>query len=106
MPKDSLNELVLYDFSINTNDTFYVYNELGDSVLAWCVCASTIPSFVGGRYLKIYDIKTNNLNYGGHIWVESVGNMRGLFETYKSYSSNKAIQCLTINDTIYAEFKL
>jgi len=103
IPKDSVNELIFYDFSINVGDTFFVYNEIGNKVKAWCLGLG--PILISGKIRNEFSIKTDNISfYGGHIWVEGVGNMRGLFETFNDYSSNKAVMCLTVNDSLYYKF--
>ena len=99
IPKDSTNELIFYDFSINTGDTFFVYNEIGNKVKAWCVGLG--PMYVSGKNRKVFAIKSANLITGFYTWVEGVGNMIGLFDTYDNTSSSKAVMCLTVNDSLY-----
>jgi len=102
IPKDSLNELVLYDFGVNVGDTIFVYNEWGAKVKGWCYCKG--PTMIGGKNRNTICIQTFNIHSFFHICVEGVGNIRGLFETFYEFSSNKAVSCLTINDSLYYKF--
>lgn len=100
IPKDSVNEYLLYDFTVN----------IGDSV-------NVIQSTIGGTpyyttmYIHITDIDTivvdgterrriNGSNQYNQ-WIEGIGSSAGLFMNFEDNISNYMIElnCLSVNNT-------
>ncbi|MDD3876210.1 MAG: T9SS type A sorting domain-containing protein [Bacteroidales bacterium] len=102
IPKDSINELILYDFNINVGDTFFVYNELGYEVKAWCIGIDML--LVDGVMKRAFSIKTYNTPFSFHTLFEGIGNMRGLFKNFNMVDNATVLKCLTINDTVHYKF--
>ena len=98
VPKDSLQEFLLYDFTLNVGDTafnvyyeigMYGYGQLADIVVDQTWQASNLN---GRKVLAIGD---------GILWFEGIGSERGLlsepFGNVSNYSSN--LECFSHLDT-------
>jgi|AntAceMinimDraft_17_1070374.scaffolds.fasta_scaffold01572_4 hypothetical protein len=76
VPKDSINEILLYDFNINLNDTLpetFVYNQSEFSI----IIVDNIDSvLVNNIYLKRYHL--DNAGFGQKYLIEGIGSTLGL----------------------------
>lgn len=97
VPKDSMNQFLLYDFSVEVGDTIpQVYFEYFNG---------------GGEFLTdyaIYNIDTIFINGNPHKrindnWVEGIGNLQGfLLEPYVNVSQYRVeLTCMSINNARY-----
>ncbi|HLG03723.1 MAG TPA: T9SS type A sorting domain-containing protein [Bacteroidia bacterium] len=107
IPKDSIQEFLLYDFSVNAGDTIW-------QVITRIPTLPTIPiqysiidlrvdsiryQTIGPRNHKwvfLYNI-TNSWYYSS--WIELIGSLGGLID-YSQWEGNNLI-CMNYNDTIY-----
>ena len=76
IPKDSLSEVLLYDFNLDVNDTLpdtYVYHPEEYSIITVDQVDSIL---VNNTYLKRYHL--NNAGFGGEYLIEGIGSTLGL----------------------------
>ncbi|MCB9223411.1 MAG: T9SS type A sorting domain-containing protein [Crocinitomicaceae bacterium] len=95
VPRDSLNESLLFDFTLSAGDSVYqVYNkgwyenfyvESIDSILIYGDYRTTIHFSTGG------------------FWIEGIGNHLGMLESTYEFLSNSCfyLNCMNQNDTIF-----
>lgn len=97
VPKDSVNEYLLFDFSKNAGDT--IYNVLALDypfvTLKNLVVSSTTYVTVGPYQLKV-------LFLGNYTWVEKIGCLGGGLDNLGCGVPSKLI-CMSANDTVYYE---
>jgi hypothetical protein len=106
IPKDSTQDFLLYDFSVQQGDLIYnVYYESGmyGAVYGDPIQAGEISeTLINGVAHKTIDV------YGVH-WIEGIGNTNGLFagiETLEFFAYNQ-LDCMSQNDTtLYPDFSL
>jgi hypothetical protein len=97
MPKDSVNEKLLYDFSANIGDTVYnVYSDWTGSEPAHNEAILDVDSvLLNGAYHKRLQVQL------GFYWIEGIGSTGGLFEsTYGgTFSVVYKLECFAKYDT-------
>jgi hypothetical protein len=100
LPKDSINEVLIYDFSKNVGDTIYI-NEFD-----WTVYISTpyiidqIDSIlIDGNYRRKFIFIPLNGFYTQIPWVEGIGSMVGILNSFNPHSISGwwSFNCLTQN---------
>ena len=90
VPKDSLSEFLLYDFTLNYPDTVHCWD--GDLIVGY------IDSLlILGEYRKLIGFEN-----GGE-WLEGIGCRNGLFETTMGNVSGWCyeLNCFSQNDTVF-----
>lgn len=98
VPHDSVNELLLYDFTLQQGDTiddFYYITSGGSlGVLNNYTVGYTDSVLLNGFYHKRMDI-------GGAYWIEGIGCSQGLFiEPFPNVSGTASeLLCMSYNDT-------
>ncbi|MDD3876211.1 MAG: T9SS type A sorting domain-containing protein [Bacteroidales bacterium] len=79
VPKDSINEILLYDFDLNINDTIYLQNVNGYSILfeCWGIDSATMDN---NQIRSAYNMTDNVWPFTyWQWWIEGIGNNKGLF---------------------------
>jgi hypothetical protein len=98
VPKDSLNELLIYDFTLKT----------GDSVSVYCILGGKFNPFREFKYQHVWvdsvlikGVYRKSINLNGYKWIEGIGNTKGLFVESFANVSGWATQllCMSDNDT-------
>lgn len=111
VPADSVQEFLLYDFSVSVGDTlFAVYSDesmwggVSDPVLRDLIVMQIDPDVDGLAYIHLDGFVPGI----GTTWVESIGCMDGLFTYSTSNVSNYwfGIQCMSHLDTIRFPYSL
>jgi hypothetical protein len=101
IPTDSINELLLYDFTVELQDELSVYSEAFDN--EWFESSLTVEGLdsvlINGLYRK-------RIYFSGSQWIEGIGNTFGLFNeswiNVSNYFNN--LSCFSMNDTtLYPE---
>ena len=107
VPKDSVNEFLLYDFTVNMGDTLHnIYIEDGQgfgSLHDFIVYINSDSILINGIYRRrVYP------DYGSQ-WIEGIGNTFGLFfEPWVNVSNyGLELHCMSQNDTtLYPNFSV
>ena len=105
VPKDSLNEFLLYDFTVQQGDSIKnVYNQFTqNSAFLIDLQAGYIDSvLINGNYRK-------RIHFDVGAWIEGIGNTTGLFAENWVNVSNwiHDLNCMSKNDsTLYPAFSL
>ena len=105
IPSDSLNELLIYDFTAHTGNTVSVYNLLSgqNSFQKFTYQIGVIDSvFINGSYRKRIQVETA-------YWIEGIGNTNGLFTESWPNVSNYVIELACMSEkniTLYPSFSL
>lgn len=76
VPKDSINEILLYDFNLSLNDTLpetYVYSQSEYTTITIDKIDSVL---INNTYLKRYHL--DNAGFGGQYLIEGIGSTLGL----------------------------
>lgn len=76
------SEGLLYDFSVEINDTIYLINTTSEFEYmdTMAIFVSDIDSIeINGTYKKKYILKTNTCEECTEIWIEDIGNISGPF---------------------------
>jgi hypothetical protein len=96
VPKDSLNELLLFDYGKNVGDTIaYAYTCCGFPVQNEIVQFKD-SVLLGNRYQRRLQLS------GSAIWIEGVGGRGGLLENYNvGVSGADELICMDANDTMW-----
>ncbi len=93
MPQDTA-DVLLYDFSLNVNDTFAELNGVTQTIIA-------IDSIlINNKYRKRY---TLNPDWAGKYWIEGIGSTRGLLSSIDPFPTCTCIHsllCFQQNDTV------
>lgn len=94
VPKDSLNELLIFDFTLNPGDTVSVYCDFYYGHGFWGRVNSVDSILVNGKYRK-------RLFFDTSYWIEGIGNTKGLLrESWANVSNYTAqLHCMSVNDT-------
>ena len=106
-------EKVLYDFSLSVGDI--AYNDLEEEIRLYVVCVDTIEVngvsrkrivFFTGSQLEYYGDKLDptNPNQWANCWVEGIGGIYGLTDTYGWYiigSRTIMQQCFVNNECVF-----
>jgi hypothetical protein len=99
VPKDSLQEFLLYDFGATTGTTlhnvYYDYSNMSGGQVADVFIAVVDSVLINGTYRT--RLNTNNATY----WIEGIGNTYGLFrESYVNVSGYELfLECMSHNGT-------
>jgi hypothetical protein len=104
IPKDSIAEYLLFDFSVKVGDTlFNVYSNFFQGVIIDNRIIYEIDSILlGSKYHKL--ILMHGTNEEGEIkWLEGIGGLGGLLENYPimSVSGDFYLGCMSHNSNIY-----
>lgn len=109
VPKDSLNEFLLYDFSVNVGDTVNVIQRTH----LWYPYYNTVDTYITGIDTIIVNGTPRRRIFGSggsfNTWVEGIGSNAGLFLFFEENVSNYVfnLNCTSVNDTtVYDEFPL
>jgi len=102
VPKDSLNEFLLYDFTAQQGDSLKVYNEYNpNSAFLADLQAGYVDSvLINGNY-------RTRINFDVGAWIEGIGSTTGLFAENWVNVSNwiHDLNCMSENDTtLYPTF--
>jgi hypothetical protein len=101
IPKDSLNEYIVYDFTANVGDTiFNVYEDGGFYTFyggVVDVVVQTVSTIDLGDGITRKTIQTTN----GPVWIEGMGSTKGLFAEDRDNVSNYGadLSCFSVNNT-------
>jgi hypothetical protein len=102
VPKDSINEYLLFDFSKQAGDTIYnVFTtnfSANTSSLEKYIVDSTSYITVGPYQLKVLYLTRNS--YYFYIWIEKIGCLGGGLDNIPC-SFPASLICMSVNDTIY-----
>lgn len=102
VPKDSISEFLLYDFTLNSGDTANVIMLNGSA--EWpSIEFSMIEVIVQGvDTVTVNSTERRRLDFGGSTWIEGIGNTYGLFmEPWINVSMYfRELMCVSDNDTI------
>ncbi|MBN2669920.1 MAG: T9SS type A sorting domain-containing protein [Bacteroidales bacterium] len=93
VPKDSVGEYLLYDFTVQEGDNVSVYIDYG-GIVEYSV------SFVDSVLMN--GIYRKRISLGGGEWVEGIGNLQGIFQGLGINVSDivQNLECFSHNDTI------
>lgn len=83
VPADSVNETLIYDFSIDVGDTLIIDNTLDVQTELWCSNIDTIQ--INEIPYKRFTIYYNYINTGfgnSTYWIEGIGSQDGLLDNY------------------------
>lgn len=98
IPSDSLNELLIYDFTVETGDTLMVYSSVFGTYWGQSTYESVYVDsiLINGTFRK----RINNTSYLSS-WIEGIGCTQGLFrEGWGNVSGNYAnLECMSVIDT-------
>ena len=112
VPKDSLNEYLLYDFSVSVGDTVNVIQNICDG---WSSACANTPNY-SIMSIPINDIDTIivngtqrrriNQSAGINQWIEGIGSTAGLFLYLEENVSNYSygLRCASENDTTVYDY--
>ena len=100
LPNDSINEVLIYDFSKNIGDTIYV---IGGS-LQWKSGYDTLPHiineidsvFINDNYRKRFNFNESGLIFDFD-WIEGIGSMGGILNSFNpnTIGGRWEFNCLT-----------
>ncbi len=99
--EDTINESVylidgdtiglLYDFSIDTGDTIFVYNPIQGNMTIMMVAESTDSIFYNGKYHK-------TISFGYDYWIEGIGSLYGILHPGSSLvGSTEQLVCFYLD---------
>lgn len=104
IPRDSINELLIYDFTVGVGDTIegtYI-NEYGNIWMQYDLYVFWVDSIlINGDYRKRLELE------GSH-WIEGIGNTNGLFNESFANVSNyfNLLYCMSIDElSLYPTFQ-
>lgn len=101
IPKDSLHEVLLYDFNLNTNDTIIINTKWGENIV---VCNGTDSININNQYRKRYFLWSVT-TWTFEQWIEGIGSTKDpLFPYYflTSYPKCNELLCFShFNNLIY-----
>ena len=102
VPRDSISEFLLYDFTLDSGDTANVIMLNGSA--EWpSIDFSMIEAIVQGvDTVTVNGTERRRLDFGGSTWIEGIGNTYGLFmEPWINVSMYfRELMCVSDNDTI------
>ena len=94
LPIDSINEKLLFDFSLNIGDTLKPYSTY--SCLTPIIVTQIDSILVGGNFRKQWTV-----NNGGCLWdgkiIEGIGSLFGLLEPYSNFERWGFVDCYSVN---------
>lgn len=96
IPKDSIIEILLYDFNLNVNDTLpetFVYNQSGYTTITIDQIDSIL---INNTYLKRYHL--DNAGFGGQYLIEGIGSTLGLLSPITPFFEHHYILLCFKND--------
>ena len=100
LPKDSINEVLLYDFSKSDGDTIYIneYDYWGYNIIPYII--DQVDSvLIEGNYRKIFYFNPVFSFYSEFPWIEGIGSMAGILYSFYPYTIGGwwELNCLTYN---------
>lgn len=98
VPKDSINEILLYDFDINIGDTVNIKHYTGNSFSHVCY-ATGYQLFDDGISRKYYTMFVEHTSTWD-AWYEGIGSYRGLLNNYKYLKWYNHTLCFYQNNTL------
>lgn len=99
IPKDSLNESLIYQFNLSLHDTITISTIYGDNKY---VCNSIGSILINNHYRKRYSI-WSILTQIGDNWIEGIGSINGLLYFFNNPIGNtikNGLLCFYQNDTL------
>jgi hypothetical protein len=106
VPADSLSELLIYDFTVQTGDTVTLFQEIDSNT--W-MANTYMYLYVDSVMINGTFRKRINMSSGGASWIEGIGCTQGLFKEAWLNVSNYYLnlECMSHKDTtLYPEFSL
>ncbi len=96
VPKDSLSESLIYDFSLQTGDTVNYYHEDFGFGANQAVIQGTDTWLVNGVNRRVLYLDAST-------WIEGIGCDRGFLVSHSYNVSNYSplLYCMSVNDTIH-----
>jgi len=103
VPKDSISEYLLYDFSLDLGDTIHLIgiSPWGGSQEDWVFNVYSIDSVeIDGNYRKRLEMRMGN--YHWDYWIEGIGSMKGFLRILEPIymSSSEELNCFLHNDEV------
>ncbi|MFC2138557.1 T9SS type A sorting domain-containing protein [Bacteroidota bacterium] len=95
---NSCEEVLIYDFSLEVGDTV----TLGFDSIKYVVVPINISEIQGRRCIALADLSEPEMS-GYTIWIEGVGDLRGLFKSTESLNlvgTMNVLTCCSLNDTM------
>ena len=96
MPKDSINEFLVYDFNVTAGTTVNYYWEMSGGY------GSMTSDVVSNVSTVVYNgIARKVIQFSQASWIEGIGNSMGLFaETWPNVSNwSRELHCMSLNDS-------
>ena len=98
LPKDSANEILLYNFEINVGDTFFIPFQQS-SWINILKCMGKDSILINNLYRKTYDM-WHPLSYTWTRWIEGIGGNKGLLDDFSTFNTSNKLLCFYDNDIL------
>jgi len=98
LPKDSVEEILLYDFNLNIGDTFFIpIQQFSWTNILLCMYKDSI--LINNLYRKTYHM-WHPLSLTWSKWIEGIGSNKGLLYDFNNIEANHKLLCFYANDTL------
>ena len=106
VPKDSISEYLLYNFTLNSGDTAEVILMNGSAEWPSVDYSFTDVVIQGVDTITVNGTQRRRLDTGGAFWIEGIGNTQGLFmEPWINVSMYfRELICMNANDTLIYDY--